>query len=53
MNKQLKGDADASNCEIYQIMSKVYQKMRDYDQSVKLLKKMMFLSRDTYGDQSE
>jgi len=34
-------------------MAKVFLKMRDYDQSVKLLKKMMLLSCDAYGDSSE
>jgi len=34
-------------------MSKVYIKMRDYDQSVKLLRKMMFLSSEAYGESSE
>lgn len=34
-------------------MSRVYIKMRDYDQSVKLLRKMMFLSSEAYGESSE
>ena len=53
MNQQLKGENDASNCEIYQIMAKVYLKIRDYDQSAKLLKRMMILSNQTYGESSE
>lgn len=40
MNKQLKGPNDASNCEIYQIMCRVYTKLRDYDSSIKLLLRM-------------
>lgn len=53
MNKQLKGQDDASNCEVYQIMSRAYLKMKDYDQSMKLLQRMMQLSTTTYGEQSE
>ena len=53
MNKQLKGPDDASNCEVYQIMSRAYLKMKDYDQSMKLLQRMMQLSTTTYGEQSE
>lgn len=53
MNEQLKGPNDASNCEIYQIKTKVYVKMRDFDMSVKLLQKMMLLSKDSYGEESE
>ena len=53
MNKQLKGVSDASNCEIYQIMARVYTKQRDYDSSLKLLQKMMELSQENYGEESE
>ena len=53
MNKQLKGADDASNCEVYQIMSRAYIKMKDYDQSMKLLQRMMQLSSLAYGEQSE
>ena len=41
MNKQLKGQNDPSNCEIYQIMSRVYVKQRDYDSALKFLQRMM------------
>ena len=53
MNKQLKGPNDASNCEIYQIMCRVYTKLRDYDSSIKLLLRMKQLSSDSYGTDSE
>ena len=53
MNKQLKGVDDASNCEIFQIMARVYTKQRDYDSSLKYLQRMMDLSRQSYGEESE
>lgn len=53
MNKQLKGQNHCSNCEIYQIMARVYLKQRDYDSSLKLLQRMMLLSTESYGEDSE
>ena len=53
MNKQLKGVNDASNCEIFQIMARVYTKQRDYDSSLKYLQRMMELSKESYGPDSE
>ena len=34
-------------------MTRVYTKQRDYDSSLKLLQRMMQLSRESYGEDSE
>ena len=53
MNKQLQGNEHFSCCSIYQIMSKVYIKQKEFETALKFLQKIEKITEDNIGDDME
>ena len=52
MNKQVMGEDHISNCNIYTVISHVYQKLKDFDNAINYLCQVWELCQAKFGDQS-
>ena len=53
MNKQVLGEDDINNCEIYTEIGHVYIKMKDYENALNYISKVWELYEAKYGRESE
>ncbi len=53
MNKQVMGDEDISNCNIYTVVAEVQSKQKDYEQAINTLSMVWELSEAKFGGKSE
>ena len=53
MNKKILGDEHISNASIYQVLSQVYLKMKEYDQAIDYLTQTRDLAENTFGSSSD